>query len=108
MARARNRRRRGSDRRPGARRMDGATLEMASVPVPQRASTSSTLAAMGSRLRELADARASLFALELREEARRGSHLVGLAAAATVLLQLSLLMVAVLVVAVFWDTHRLV
>jgi uncharacterized membrane protein YqjE len=63
---------------------------------------------MGSSLGAFAGERAALFALELRQEARRGSELLVLAAVAAVMLQLCLLMVAVFVVAVFWDTHRLI
>jgi uncharacterized membrane protein YqjE len=57
-------------------------------------------------VRELAGARASLFALELREEARRGTDFVALAAAAVAFAHLALLLAAVLVIVVFWDTHR--
>lgn len=55
----------------------------------------------------LAVSRSSLFAIELRAEARRGAEALALAAAAMAFLHGALLLAAAAVVIAFWDTHRL-
>jgi len=65
------------------------------------------LRAMGATLNELLRVRGALFGLELREEARRGKHLLGLALVGGAFLHVALMLLALLAVAAFWDTHRL-
>jgi uncharacterized membrane protein YqjE len=79
---------------------------MSTLPAVARGPLATALAAIGSSLAELAAARASLFALELREEARRAATVVALGTAATAFLHLALLMLAAFVVILAWDTHR--
>jgi uncharacterized membrane protein YqjE len=52
-------------------------------------------------------ARAAVFALELREEARRGVEVAALGASLMAFLHLALLLAAATVVIGLWDTHRL-
>jgi len=80
---------------------------MAGVPVTPRGPLGTALGAIAASLGDLASARAALFALELREEARRGTNVVALGAAAGAFLHLSLLLLATFVVVCAWDTHRL-
>jgi uncharacterized membrane protein YqjE len=77
------------------------------LSTPRSTGLPGALAAIGVTLGDLATTRAELFALELREEARRGIDLVALGVAVTAFLHLALLMATVFVVAAFWDTHRL-
>ncbi len=65
------------------------------------------LRAIGATLGRMAGVRGALFALDLREELQRRAHMLGLAAAVLAFAQLALLLFALLVVAAFWDTHRL-
>ncbi|MEO7743544.1 MAG: phage holin family protein [Usitatibacter sp.] len=65
------------------------------------------LRAAGRTLNEIAQVRGSLFAVELREEiARRGRMLV-LAAIGFAFLHTALLLVTLLALVVFWDSHRI-
>jgi uncharacterized membrane protein YqjE len=66
-----------------------------------------SLRALGSTVVELIGTRAQLLALELREEGERRKQMLALALAAGLFLALGLLLVAFLVVVLFWDTHRL-
>jgi uncharacterized membrane protein YqjE len=66
-----------------------------------------SLRSMGSNLAALAETRLELALLELREEGERRKAMVVLAAVAGVFLTLALLLLAFLVVVVFWDTHRI-
>lgn len=65
------------------------------------------LCAMGATLNEAVRVRGALFCLELREEARRGRNMFAWALVGAAFLHIALLLVAVLVAAAFWDTHRL-
>ena len=80
---------------------------MAAVRALPPGTLSNALSAIGASVQELARARASLFALELREEARRGTDFLALGAAAVAFAHLALLLAACVVVAMFWDTHRI-
>ena len=80
---------------------------MATVSAPPRSPLAAAVGAIGASLGDLASARASLFALELREEARRGTDVVALGAASGAFLHLALLLLAVFVLAAAWDSHRL-
>lgn len=61
----------------------------------------------GATLLEIAGVRAALFGVELREEIERRKRSLALAACASVLLHLVLLLVTFLVTAIFWDTYRI-
>ena len=74
--------------------------------VPASRGLLGALRSMGVTLNELLHVRAALFGLELREEVQRGTHRVVLALAAGAFLHMALLLVALLVVAQFWETHR--
>jgi len=63
--------------------------------------------AFGATLTEAAQVRGALFCLELREGARRGGNMAALALVAAAFLHIALLLAAVLVAAIFWDTHRI-
>ena len=65
------------------------------------------LRAIGTSLGEMACARAGIFAIELQDEARRGTETIAFAVAATAFLHVALVLVAAAVVIAFWDTHRL-
>jgi uncharacterized membrane protein YqjE len=65
------------------------------------------LRAVGTSLGEMACARAGIFAIELQDEARRGTDTLALAAAALAFLHVALVLAAAVVVIAFWDTHRL-
>lgn len=80
---------------------------MAAVPATPRGPLAAAVGAIAASLGELAAARASLFALELREEARRGTNVVALGAAAGAFLHIALLLVAIFVVIAAWDSHRM-
>jgi len=80
---------------------------MATVSAPARGALATALGAIAASLRELASARVALFALELRDEARRSAEIVALGAAAGAFLHLSLLLLALFVLVAAWDTHRL-
>jgi uncharacterized membrane protein YqjE len=66
-----------------------------------------SLRALGATLLELIGTRAELALVELREEGERRSRMLALALAGTLFLGLGLLLAALFVVALFWDTHRL-
>src|SRR6478736_4291740 len=80
---------------------------MATVPARPRGPLATALGAIASSLGELAAARTALFALELRQEARRGTGVLALGAAAGAFLHLALLLAAAFVVIAAWDTHRM-
>lgn len=62
---------------------------------------------LASSLLALAETRFELMALELHEEAERRKRMLVLALAAAVFFVMTLLMVSLLVVALFWETHRI-
>jgi len=64
------------------------------------------LRSAGATLLEIASIRAALFGVELREEIERRKRSFALAACASVLLHLVLMLLTFLVAAIFWDTHR--
>jgi len=64
------------------------------------------LRSAGATLLEIASIRAALFGVELREEIERRKRSLALAACASVLLHLVLMLLTFLVAAIFWDTHR--
>ena len=66
-----------------------------------------SLRGAGATLVEIASVRAALFGVELREEIERRKRSFALAACASVLLHLALLLVTFLVAAIFWDTYRI-
>ena len=66
-----------------------------------------SLRALGATLLELVGTRGELALVELREEGERRKQMLGLALAGTLFLGLGLLLAALFVVVVFWDTHRL-
>ena len=65
------------------------------------------LRSMGATLNELLHVRAAIFGLELREEAQRGKDQFVLTLVAGAFLHIALTLAALLVVAIFWETHRL-
>jgi len=66
------------------------------------------LRAVGGTLNEIVRIRGALFAIELAEEIARRKHMAMLVAVGSALLHMSLVLLTFLVVAVFWDTHRIV
>ena len=64
------------------------------------------LRAAGRTLNEIAQVRGSLFALELREEIARRSRMLALAAIGFAFLHTALLLLTLLLLVVFWDSHR--
>lgn len=66
-----------------------------------------SLRALGATLLELVATRAELALVELREQGERRSGELVLAIAGGLFLVMGLLLAALFVVAVFWDTHRL-
>ena len=71
------------------------------------ASLSSSLRALGATLFALVCARAELIAVELQEERERTGQKLVLAVVAAVFLAMGMLLVAFLVVVLFWDSYRL-
>lgn len=67
-----------------------------------------SLRALGATLLELIGTRAELAVVELREQGQRRSEELLLLVAGSLFLGLALLLGSLFVVAVFWDTHRLV
>jgi uncharacterized membrane protein YqjE len=65
-----------------------------------------SLRSLGSTLLELVRARVELIAIELGEERQRTARNLALAAVAMLFLATGVLLAALLVVFVFWDTHR--
>lgn len=63
--------------------------------------------ALGASLLALVQARVELAGVELAEEAEHGKRLVVLAVVAAFFLGAGLVLLAFLVVVLFWDTHRL-
>ena len=66
-----------------------------------------SLKAFGTTLLDMVGTRAELALVELREEGERRKRMFLLALACTFFLALGLMFAGVLVVAVFWDSHRL-
>lgn len=66
-----------------------------------------SLRALGATLLDVVGTRAELAVVELREEGERRSRMLVLALAAGLFLALGLLLAALFVVTVYWDTHRL-
>jgi uncharacterized membrane protein YqjE len=77
------------------------------MQAPQESGPLGSARAVRGTLLALLRARAELVALELEEQADRGKRLVILALVAAAFLFAGLLLVALFVVAVFWDTWRL-
>jgi len=67
-----------------------------------------SLRALGATLFEVVATRTELAIVELREEGERRKEELVLAAVGALFLALGLQLVALLVVVLFWDTHRLV
>lgn len=65
------------------------------------------LRAIGATLNEIVRIRGALFAVELREEVERRKHMVVLTALGAAFLHMALVLFTFLVIAVFWDTHRI-
>ncbi len=77
-------------------------------PGPPRAGgLTDALRAVAATLGELAQVRGALFAVELREEVQRRKDMLVLAALGVALLHTAFLLLTVLVVALFWDSHRI-
>jgi uncharacterized membrane protein YqjE len=66
-----------------------------------------SLRALGATLFEVVATRAELAAVEFREEGERHKQAIMLSAVAAMFLAMGLLLAAVFVVVLFWDTHRL-
>lgn len=66
-----------------------------------------SLRALGATLLDAIGTRAELAVVEMREQGERRTRWLVLAAVAGVFLALGLLLAALFVVALFWDTHRL-
>ena len=65
------------------------------------------LRTMGGTLGEILRIRGALFAVEMREEVERRKRMLLLAALGFAFLHTALLVATLLVVVVFWDTHRI-
>jgi uncharacterized membrane protein YqjE len=76
---------------------------------PQGASHGLTAAlrTLGGTLVEILETRGGLFAVELREELGRRKRMLALGAVAFAFLHTALLLATLLVVAFFWDEHRI-
>ena len=68
---------------------------------------SGSLHILGATVLALASTRAELFAVELHEEQERGRQKLTLVFVAAVFLAMGMLLAALLVVVLLWDTHRL-
>ena len=68
--------------------------------------TLSSLRSLGATLAELVGTRGELALIELREESQRRQVMTLMAAVAAIFLALGLLLAALFVVVVMWDTHR--
>ncbi|MDD5141398.1 MAG: phage holin family protein [Verrucomicrobiales bacterium] len=66
----------------------------------------STVTQMFQRLRDLAENRVELFLIELKEERAKMFDTLLLAAAGIVCALMTLVMVTLTVLVIFWDTHR--
>ncbi len=66
-----------------------------------------SLRALGAALLALVCSRAGLIAVELQEERARAEQKLVLAALAALFIGLGLLLAALLVVILYWDTHRI-
>lgn len=74
---------------------------------PQGRGLFASARALGATLLEIVGTRAELALLELREEGERRKVIVAWLAAAGFCLALGIVFASVLVIACFWDTHRL-
>lgn len=81
-------------------------MDQQAAPV-RSAGPAASLRALASTLGELAATRVELAIVELREETARRRDMLILAGAVGVFAAFGLLFASFLVVAVFWDTHRL-
>jgi uncharacterized membrane protein YqjE len=77
------------------------------TPPAARGGLTDALRAFAGSLEETARVRGALFAVELQEEVERRKGMAVLAVTGIVFLHAVLLLFAVLVAAVFWDTHRI-
>ena len=77
------------------------------APAPQGSGLFDSLRTLGASVVALIRTRAELIVVELEEEKERRKEMVVLAAAAGLFFGMSLLLVALFVVVLFWDTHRL-
>lgn len=68
--------------------------------------TLSSLRSLGATLAELVGTRGELALIELREETKRRQAMTVLAAVAAIFFALGLLLAALFVVVLMWDTHR--
>jgi uncharacterized membrane protein YqjE len=66
-----------------------------------------SLRALGATFLALVGTRVELLVVELREEGERKKEMLVLAGVAAVFLALGLLLLAIFVVVVFWDSHRI-
>lgn len=62
---------------------------------------------MGGTLNEVLRVRGALLAVELGEEVERRKRLLVLVAVGATFLHMALVLASLLIVAVFWDTHRI-
>ncbi len=76
-------------------------------PPPSGTGPLDSARALGSSVLALLSARAELASIELKEEAERRKRLTVLAVVAVLFLGTGLLLLAFLVVVIFWDTHRI-
>jgi uncharacterized membrane protein YqjE len=65
------------------------------------------LRAIGATVNEIVRIRGALFAVELAEEIERRKHQAFLSALGAAFMHMALVLLSFLVVAVFWDTHRI-
>lgn len=77
-------------------------------PAPSGKGPVASLRALGATLFEVVATRTELAVVELREEGERRKQELVLVAVGALFLALGLLLVALLVVVLFWDTHRIV
>lgn len=74
---------------------------------PSGTGLTGSLRALGATLIELVCARAELIVIELQEERALAGRKLVLAVLAALFLAMGLLLVALLVVVLYWDTHRI-
>lgn len=76
-------------------------------PQPPPPGPGASLRSLGATLLQLVGTRAELAVVELREEGERRKEMLVLGVVAGLFLALGLLLAALLVVVIFWDSHRL-
>lgn len=74
---------------------------------PEESAPRASLRGLGATLLALVRTRVALLGVELREETQRAVGLLVLAGVAVLFLGAALVVVALLVAAAFWETHRL-